>query len=139
METTSKSKWQVRLAAIAIFALGFIAGALVLNLYYSRFSPASDRRSEIRFFRVEDMQERLGLTAEQAVEVEKILSDTRAQLMELRKQSEPKFDELRKRTDERLQQVLTPEQWQQFQSLKNEMRDRRGGRKRDKRSSDKEP
>ena len=139
MENTSKNKWQVRLAAVTLFALGVIAGALIVNLYYSRFSPASNRRPEARFFRVEDMKEQLHLTPEQATEVEKIFADTRAQLQELRKQSEPKFGEIRKQTDERLQQVLTPEQWQQFQSLKNEMRERHGGRWRDKRGSDKEP
>ena len=33
MDTTTKSKWQVRLAAILIFVLGFAAGALALNAY----------------------------------------------------------------------------------------------------------
>ena len=138
MDNPSKNKWQVRLAAIALFALGMLAGALVVNLYYSRFSPASARRPEARFFRVEDMKERLNLTPEQADAVEKIFSDTRAQLQELRKQSEPKFGEIRQQTDARLQQVLTPEQWQQFQNMKNEMRERHGGRWREKRDPSKE-
>ena len=34
----------------------------------------------------------------------------------------------RQQTDERLQKVLTPEQWQQFQQLTKEFRDRRGER-----------
>ncbi len=33
MDTTTKSKWQVRLAAVLIFVLGFAAGALALNAY----------------------------------------------------------------------------------------------------------
>ena len=38
------------------------------------------------------------------------------------------MDEIRRQADGRLQTVLTPEQWQQFQTVRDEMRQRRGGR-----------
>jgi Spy/CpxP family protein refolding chaperone len=38
------------------------------------------------------------------------------------------MNEIRRQADGRLQTVLTPEQWQQFQSIRDEMRQRRGGR-----------
>jgi Spy/CpxP family protein refolding chaperone len=139
MENVSKNRWQVRLAAIAIFALGFLAGALVLNLYHVRKAASpnpSDRGHRGPFFRSENLTEQLNLTAEQSTEVEKIFNDARTQLTEVRKQSEPKFSEIRKQTEERLQQVLTPEQWQQFQQMKNEMREKRGDRKRGRKDKD---
>ena len=74
------------------------------------------------------MIEQLNLTPEQKIEVEKILEETRTQLMEIRKESGPKFREVRKQTDERLQAVLTPEQWEQFQQIMKESRHRRRGR-----------
>ena len=33
MDRIAKGKWQVRLAALAVFVLGFAAGALALNAY----------------------------------------------------------------------------------------------------------
>jgi Spy/CpxP family protein refolding chaperone len=132
MENTGKNKWQVQLAALGLFALGFLAGALVLNLYHSRQVSASGRgdRGGAPFFRPEKLTEQLKLTPEQAAEVEKIFDDARVQLSEVRKQSEPKFSDIRKQTEERLQQVLTAEQWQQFQQMKSQMQERRGGERR---------
>jgi Spy/CpxP family protein refolding chaperone len=138
MENSNKNRWQVRLAAIALFALGFLAGALVLNLYHSRNLPAGGGgpRGGSRISRTESLTEQLNLTAEQSTEVDKIFNEARTQLTELRKQSEPKFSEIRKQTEERLQQILTAEQWQQFQQLKSEMRERRPDRKRGRREAD---
>ena len=52
--------------------------------------------------------------------MQQIFGDTRAQFREARQESEPRFAEIRRQTDERLQQVLTPEQWEQFQQMKEE-------------------
>jgi len=46
-------------------------------------------------------------------------------LRSLRKESEPKVSDIRHQADERLQQVFTPEQWKQFQTIRDEMRQRR--------------
>ncbi len=122
MENTNRNRWQVRIAATIIFLLGFVAGALALNVYrgWAR-RPAASR--EARF---EQMSERLQLNAEQKTKVQQILGDTREQLRALRKGSEPRVNEIRQQTDEKLQQVLTPDQWQRFQQMRDEMRARRG-------------
>jgi Spy/CpxP family protein refolding chaperone len=137
MQTTGKNTWQVQAAAFALFALGFIAGALLLNLYHSRQATAGagKDRGGPPLFRTENLTEQLNLTAEQTAEVDKIFDEARAQLSELRKQSEPKFSEIRKQTEERLQQVLSAEQWQQFQQLKSRMQEKRGDRRRGRRDS----
>lgn len=125
MNTIQKGKWQVRVAALLIFVIGFAAGALALNVYkrWGRTSAVQSR--EERFNRIID---RLNLNPDQKTQVHQILSDTRGQLQTLRKESEPRFDEIRRQADERLQKVLTPEQWQQFQKERSEMRGR--GRRR---------
>ena len=122
MDNASKNRWQVRIAALIIFVLGFAAGILALNVYRGF---ARDRDPRDRF---EQMAERLQLTADQKTKVQEILTDTREQLRAVRKESEPKMDEIRRQADGRLQTVLTPEQWQQFQTVRDEMRQRRGGR-----------
>ena len=123
MDTNRKSKWQVRLVVLLVFVLGCLAGALGLNAYqkYSR-SRAQTTRHE----RFEQMLNRLQLSEEQKTQVHQILTETRGQLQALRKESEPRFETIRQQADERLQKVLTPEQWKQFQQERDSNRGRRG-------------
>ena len=74
------------------------------------------------------MATRLQLNADQKTTVQQIFGDTRQQLQNLRKESEPRVNEIRLQTDTRLKEVLTTEQWQRFDQMRNEMRSRRGGR-----------
>ena len=121
MDITNRNKWQVRLAAVVIFLLGFAAGALTLNAYkrWSRSGVEASRQD-----RFERMLDTLQLNADQKTQVHQILDDTREQLQALRKESEPRVNELRQQTDERLQKVLTPDQWKQFQQERDKLRGR---------------
>ncbi|HAF15959.1 MAG TPA: hypothetical protein DCK93_16795 [Blastocatellia bacterium] len=125
MDITNKSKWQVRVAAIVIFLLGFAAGALALNVYkrWARSGAEASRQGQF-----ERMLDSLQLNADQKTQVHQILGDTKEQLQGLRKESEPRVSEIRRQTDERLQKVLTPDQWKQFQQERDKMRshERRG-------------
>ena len=115
MDSSSRSKWQVRIAVLLLFVVGFIAGALAMNIYRARhWSPRAGGRGGF-----EQMLDRLNLTQDQRTQVGEIFEDARKQLAELRTESEPKFREVRKNTDERLQTVLSPEQWEQFQQMTN--------------------
>ena len=121
MDNIQKSKWQVRIAALVIFVLGFAAGGLALNAY-KRWERADAGRNGF-----EKMLDSLQLTADQKTQVHQILGDTRQQLQALRKESEPRVVEIRRQADERLQKVLTPEQWKQFQQEREKGRSRRRG------------
>jgi Spy/CpxP family protein refolding chaperone len=125
MNKITKNRSLVWLAVLGIFALGFVSGLLTLNIYHR---PVSGRAGGPPFLRVNALTEQLNLSAEQQAEVEKIFNEARAQVAELRKQSEPKFAEIRQQTDARLQQILSPEQWEKFQQIKSDMRERRGRR-----------
>lgn len=122
MNNIVRNRWQVRVAAAVIFVLGFTAGILALNVYRGLARAGAPRD------RIEQLSERLHLTDDQKAKVQQIFSDTREQLRALRRESEPRVTEIRRQADERMQQVLTPEQWQQFQKVQSEMRERRGGR-----------
>jgi len=121
MDNVAKNRWQVRVAAAVIFVLGFAAGMLALNVYRGLIRDRGPGN------RVDEMAERLQLTADQKTKVQQILSDSREQLRALRRESEPKVADIRRQADERLQTVLTPEQWQKFQGMRDD-RQRRGGR-----------
>lgn len=125
MNGIDKGKWQVRVAAIVIFFLGCAAGALTLNAYkrWHRSGPEASRQD-----RFDRMLDSLQLSADQKTQVHQIVGDTRQQLQALRKESEPRVGEIRRQADERLQKILTPDQWKQFQQERDKMRghDRRG-------------
>jgi Spy/CpxP family protein refolding chaperone len=130
MDITSRSKWQVRLAALVIFLLGFAAGALALNAYKKWNRSNVEAARENRF---DTMLDSLQLNDDQKKQVHQILSETREQLQALRKEAEPRVEEIRRQADERLQKALTPEQWKQFQQERDKMRSR-GRRGRESRS-----
>jgi Spy/CpxP family protein refolding chaperone len=123
MDKTGKSKWQVRIAAILIFVLGFAAGALALNGFQRWRTGGQTRRQAY-----EQVIDRLQLNADQKTQVQQIFEETRQQLQALRKDSDPRVVQIRQQTDERLQKVLTPEQWKQFQQMRDEFRSK--GRRR---------
>ena len=123
MNNIVKSKWQVRVAVVVIFLLGFAAGLLALNVYRGWVRAAGPGRGEDRF---EQMSARLQLNADQKAKMQQVLGDTREQLRALRKESEPRVNEIRKQTEQRVQQIVTPDQWQRFQQMRDEMRARRG-------------
>src|ERR1044071_4172050 len=117
MNNVAKNRWQVRIAAMIIFVLGFTAGILALNVYRGWARGSGNRMDEL--------SERLKLTADQKTKVQEIFSDTREQIRAARSEMEPKMAEIRRQADGRLQTVLTPEQWQQFQRMRED-RQRRG-------------
>lgn len=120
MNNVTRNRWQVRVAAVIIFVLGFTAGILALNVYRGVVRGGGPGN------RFDQMAERLNLTADQKTKVQEIFSYTREQLRAVRQETEPRMAEIRRQADGRLQTVLTPEQWQQFQKMRDE-RERRGG------------
>ena len=121
MNNVTRNRWQVRVAAIIIFVLGFTAGILALNVYrgWTRGGGPGNR--------IDELSRRLNLTADQKTKVQEILGDTREQLNAVRRETEPRMAEIRRQADGRLQTVLTPEQWHQFHKIRDERRGRGRG------------
>jgi len=122
MENNGKTQWRIRAAVVGVFLLGCLAGALAMNAYRGQFWRYP---REPRGERFEQMLDRLSLTAEQRTQMEGIIKESRSQLLEVRRQSEPRYKEIRKQTDEKLQTILSAQQWQQWQQMTREMRGRR--------------
>jgi Spy/CpxP family protein refolding chaperone len=126
METQSKTKWKFRGLALILFALGFTSGLLAMNAVQAW----SHRNTAGPGNRFEQLANRLQLNPDQKTKVQQIFSDTRQQLQSLRKESEPRVTGIRQQADQRLQEVLTPDQWQKFQQLRSERRARGDDRRR---------
>lgn len=126
MDKLKRNTWLVRAVAVAIFLLGFAAGALAPRAYRAWVRGGAQ---DVRVDRFQKLSDELKLTTEQQTQVKQIFGDTRTQLQALRKESEPRVAEIRRQADERMRQVLSPEQWEQFQKTRDEGRKRgRGGR-----------
>lgn len=108
MQPIKNRRWQIVAAAVVLVGFGFLAGALSMNLYHRR--SATNQLS-----RFEQALKQLNLSADQQAQVDAILADTRNQLRDVRKEESPKFSDIRRKARERLQSVLTPEQWRQLQ------------------------
>ena len=123
-DAPGRNRWPLRAAVLVVFLLGFAAGALAPAAYRAWVGGRAPVRRQDRF---EQMSERLKLSPEQKAQVRQIFGETRSQLEALRRESEPRFADIRSQADERLRQVLTPEQWLQFQQARddNRRRDRR--------------
>ena len=114
-----KNKWQIRLATLSIFVLGFIAGAFALNAYHLWFGAAKQPTKQERF---EDAYNQLNLNETQRAEVQKLVGEIRDKVQQVRQESEPRLQEIRAQHDEKLQRVLNAEQWNKFQRLREEIR-----------------
>ena len=126
MDHQARTKWKFRGLAIVLFALGFTSGILATNAARAW----SHRNASAPGDRMEQLANRLQLNSDQKTKVQQIFSDTRQQLQSLRKESEPRVNDIRQQADQRLQQVLTSDQWQQFQQLRIERRSRGDDRRR---------
>ena len=119
MESINSEKWRVRLAIVAIFTLGFVAGGLAVNLYRHGKVEGSPAGGQQPFHRgpggFEAMFTKLNLSDQQKQQVDQILSDTRQRIQEIHRASQPQMDDIKKQTRERLKAVLTEDQWNQFQ------------------------
>src|SRR5262245_40785862 len=119
MENNSIARWTVRAAIVGVFLLGCLTGALGLNAYRSNLCRFG------RDQRFEQMLNRLNLTSDQRTQVEQIMKASRSKLIDIRRQAEPRYKEVRMQTDEKMQGVLSPEQMQEWRRMTQQMRDRR--------------
>ena len=123
MQAIKSNRWRIVGAVLVLFGLGFLAGVLSMNLYHRRRgTDPGPRRGAFAL-----ALKQLNLNPEQQTKVDAILADTRSQLREVRKEESPRMSDIRKKARERLQSVLTPEQWRQLQEKMKGNRDAHAG------------
>jgi len=119
---SSKFNWQVRAAALSIFFLGFLGGALALNAYQVWYGAASSGVKSQRFERIFDQ---LDLSNAQKTDVQKILGDTRGEIQTLKKDCDAHVQEIRARSDDQFKEIFSSEQYEKFVNLREEFRQSR--------------
>lgn len=146
MDAKNPNQKKARLIVLAIFVIGFTAGALSMNLYkrFNSEGPGNKRGNHgpptDRVLR--DMSDKLSLTPDQQTQIRAILDETFGKYRETRRQMDedpevkkymPRFDETRLQGREKMRAVLKPEQLPEFEKMVKEFDEQREQReKRDR-------
>jgi hypothetical protein len=121
---------QAKLLILAIFIIGVLTGAVLMDVYetrvFSRNESRSGRSGNIRETR--SFQEFLELTEEQQSQVDLVLEATRESFRTLREQTRPLYDDLREDSRGQIRAILTEEQLVRFDEWieREGQRERRG-------------
>jgi hypothetical protein len=117
--------------AYLYFALTFVFGAVVggAGTYYYVWHAGLLRRTFNRERAVAHLRSDLQLSERQVSQLRQILGDSDRKYSDLQKQVEPQFTTLHEQTRDRIRQILSPEQLQEFNEIvrrNDEARKRRG-------------
>src|SRR5262245_31976992 len=129
MDNNRRGSRKAILLVFTVFILGIALGAAGTYVVTSRVQaarPQSNRTPRA----LEALTRDLSLNADQQMQIEGILSDTRAGYDAIRKQMEPEYDEVRQRGRQRIRQILTPQQGPKFEETLHRMDEERRQRQR---------
>lgn len=106
---------------MAVFAIGFLAGGLTMNLYFTTVksadpAPATSSRESKKEL-LGRLTEELKLSPEQAQQIEGILTETREDYLRLRRETHPQYQQIRTRSRDRIRQALRPDQLPRFEEM----------------------
>ena len=110
------------LLLLLAFVLGAGTGALGFGLYQTRTGWWGARRDAGRFQQImlERLTRELDLRGDQQQQVEAILRESGEEFARLRQEIRPRFQEIRKRSRDRIRALLDPGQQAKFETLAQE-------------------
>ncbi len=126
------TRWAIAMYVGLVFSSGAVLGAFVHRAFTASAVSANTPRNPEEFrkrFQAE-MRARLKLTDDQAVKLEKIMEETRAQFHKTRSVIEPEMQRIRQAQQERIHAILDAEQdieWDQVRRERDERIRQRGG------------
>src|SRR5262249_33592353 len=116
MNSQRKVKVQVWLLIALVFVLGGVTGAALDRVFVrSATEKPGSRRGPGHFFR--EMKDDLNLTEDQEKSIRAIFDENRKEFRS-RMAECPGFKEMRARTNERIKELLTPEQRTKFDQIR---------------------
>lgn len=123
-----------KLSLVVALAVSGLVACATLATAQDSTAPKGGRRGPSPQQQVERMSTELNLTADQKTKVTSLLEDQAKKARELRQDSNlaqedrrEKMRALREETDKKLKEILTPEQHQKWEKVRQEMRNRRSG------------
>jgi DNA anti-recombination protein RmuC len=127
MESRSSSKTKARLIVIAVFVIGFAAGALSLNLYQRLTTSSGEPEPRGNAYIIKKIDEKVSLSTDQEEQIKAILDERNKRFDEIKKEIkplvkpfEPRFDALRQEARDKIRAVLTDQQRLGYEDLLKE-------------------
>jgi hypothetical protein len=117
-----KSKLGVALLGILIFLLGGVAGATSYYLYCEHQKASAPKTIPKVDDVVEWMARELKLDAKQKAEIKVIITDVRGRYRTLWQEFRPRYDLLRKESDDRINSLLREDQKPLFEEFLKKLR-----------------
>jgi hypothetical protein len=125
MDSNTNSQTKARVIVVSVFVIGFVAGALALNLYQRLTSSSSkDMPHNGTEFLVKRMNDKVGLSSEQQEQIKKILDETNDKYRDIRKDMEPRikdfeprFNAVRQESRDRIRALLTLDQLPKYEQM----------------------
>ena len=105
---------------VVVFLLGAAAGVILGYSYAHRSVVAASaltREPERRARRVEQLTQQLGLTSDQAKQLDAILLEWHGQVKAIHDQSDAQMEQLRQKGRDDIRAILTPEQKPKFEGF----------------------
>ncbi len=125
MESSTNSRSKARIIVVTVFVIGFVAGALSLNLY-QQLNPSSKNngpRGGAEYL-IKRMTDEVGLKSDQQDQIKQILDETQEKYRAVRKEMEPavkgfepKFNAVREESRNRIRALLSTEQLPKYEEM----------------------
>jgi hypothetical protein len=121
-------RWKSILGVLLVFLLGALAGAAVVHRVGRQSVEAvlSGRGGAASDFVVRRLTRSLDLDPAQQDQVRAIVTETRRDIVEIRKPIQGQIQEAFERSRVRIRAILRPEQQEKFDRIQSERRKRRG-------------
>ena len=121
-------RWKSTLGVLLVFLLGALAGAAVVHRVGRQSVEAvlSGRGGATADFVVRRLTRSLDLDPAQQDQVRAIVTETRRDIVEIRKPIQGQIQEAFERSRVRIRAILRPEQQEKFDRIQSERRMRRG-------------
>lgn len=111
--------WKSVLLLLLVFFAGAVVGVVGTRVVVRRVVQQAIAHPErAQFLTERNLTRRLRLDGDQQAKLHVILTDTRAQLRDLRKQVQPQAAEILRGADAKISALLTPEQQARYEKMK---------------------
>jgi len=123
-----KSNLTIAIYLLLVFSGGVAVGGFGHRLYTVKAVSAETKRKtpeEYRRAYMTEMKQRLHLTDEQAVTIEKVLDSTKVRYKSFRERTKPELDTIQSDQTNAIRGILSPEQMPEYDKMRAEREARR--------------
>ncbi|MBF0337983.1 MAG: hypothetical protein HQL05_09125 [Nitrospirae bacterium] len=119
-------RWKFTTALILVFISGLLTGAVLTGLYIkqSMVKVIHGGPPAIKKIIVKRLDEKLNLTQQQRVEVERIVAQTQGEILKLRQKNQPEIERIIESGITNMKASLTPEQQKTLEAMYKTIKDR---------------